>query len=80
MNYENYFEDMFESLTDYRKLVLLTFLIKNDEDFLKEIGFLKSDINRLNKEFKKILMEQNEEKLDHVKNEEESTIERTFNK
>ena len=31
---------------------------------------LKSDINRLNLEFKKFLMEQNEENLNHIKNEE----------
>ena len=31
MNYENYFRDMFESITDYRKIVLLIFLIQNDK-------------------------------------------------
>ena len=36
----------------------------------------KIDINRSNKEFKNILMEQNEENLDHIKNQEESNIER----
>ena len=43
MNHENssYFEDMFESITDYRKIVLLIFLIQNDENLLKEIGFSK---------------------------------------
>ena len=33
MNYENYFKDLFESIEDYRKIVLLIFLIKNDKDF-----------------------------------------------
>ena len=51
MNYENYFKDLFASRPDYRKIVLLMFLIKKDEDLLKECGFLKSDIIRLNKEF-----------------------------
>ena len=33
MNYENYFKDMFESITYYRKIVLLIFLIQNDKNF-----------------------------------------------
>ena len=61
MNYEKYFKDLFESITDYRKIVLLIFLIKNDDKFLQECGFLMSDINSLNKEFKNIITEQNDE-------------------
>ena len=52
--------------------VLLIFLIKNYSDLLKECGFLKSDINRLSLQFKNILIEQNEDYLNHMKNEEES--------
>ena len=48
MNYENYFKDMFESIPDYRKIVLLIFLIQNDKELLFEIGFNERDINRLN--------------------------------
>ena len=44
MNYVNYFKDIFESITDYRKIVLLIFLIQNDKNLLKEIGFSKNDI------------------------------------
>ena len=80
MKCENYFKDMFESIPDYRKIVLLMFLIKNDENLIKECGFLKSDINRLNLEFKNILMEHNEENLNHIKNEEEAVIERFTDK
>ena len=36
MNYENYFKDIFESIPDYRKIVLLIFLIQNDKNLLKE--------------------------------------------
>ena len=61
MNYENYFKDMFESIPDYRKIVLIMFLSKNDDDLLNEFGYIKNDINRLILEFEKILMEQNEE-------------------
>ena len=80
MNYENYFKDLLESITDYRKIVLLIFLIKNDNKFLQECGFLMSDINSLNKEFKNILTEQNDEYLSYIKNEEESLIEDFLNK
>ena len=76
MDHANYFKHLFDSIPDYRKIVLLIFLFQNDNDLLKEYGFLKSDINRLNKEFKTILTEQNEEYLDYIKNEEEAVIER----
>ena len=72
----NYFQDIIESTPDYRKIVLLIFLIQNDKNLLKEIGFSKNDINRLSIEFKNILIEQHEEWLDYIKNEEESIIEK----
>ena len=76
MNNINYFKDIIESIPDYRKIVLLIFLIQNDKNFLKEIGFSKNDINRLSIDFKNILIEQHEEWLDYIKNEEESIIEK----
>ena len=48
--------------------------------FLYECGFLKGDINYLYKELKKILLELNEDYLDHNKNHEESIIEKILNK
>ena len=54
-----YFEDMFESIHDYKKIVLLIFSIQIDKNLLKEIGFSKNDIILLNLEFKNILKEQN---------------------
>ena len=80
MNNTNYFEDLFESITDYRKIVLLMFSIKNDNDLLADCGFLKIDINCLNLEFKNILMEQNEEYIDYIRNEEKSIIEKFLSK
>ena len=41
MNNENYFEDLFESIPDYRKVVLLLFLIENDNKILQEYGFFE---------------------------------------
>ena len=80
MNNSNYFKDMFESIPDYRKIVLLSFLNQNDKNFLLDIGFSERDINRLNLEFKNLLIEEYEEYLDYVRNEEESKIERFLNK
>ena len=57
MNNSIYFKDIFKSIPDYRKIVLLKYLIQNDENSLKEIGFSKNDINNLNSEFKNIFSE-----------------------
>ena len=76
----NYFKDIFESIHDYKKIVLLIFLNQNDKNLLKEIGFSKNDINLLNLEFQNHLIEQNEDFLSYIKNQEESIIERILNK
>ena len=80
MNNVNYFEDLFESIPDYIKIVLLMFSIRNDVNLLDECGVLKCDIHYLYKKFKDILFELNEEDLDHSKNEEESILEKFLNK
>ena len=80
MDNENYFKDIFESIPDYRKIVFLIFLIQNDKNLLKEIGFSKNDINRLSIEFKNILLEEFEEYLSYIKNQEESILEKFLNK
>ena len=60
--------------------MVIIFLNKNDSDLLNECEFLKNDNNRLNLEFENLLIEQNEEYLDQIKNEEESKIERILKK
>ena len=80
MDNENYFKDIFESIHDYKKIVLLVFLIQNDKNLIKEIGFGQYDINRLSIEFKNILLEEFEDYLSYIKNEEESIIERILDK
>ena len=50
-------------------------MIKNDNKFQQNCGFLKSDIDTLNEEFKKIITEQIEENYHFLKNEEKSLIE-----
>ena len=80
MNNITYFTNLFDSIPDYIKIVLLMFLIKKDVNLLYESGFLKGDIIFLYKEFRNILLELNEEYLDHFKNQEESIIEKILNK
>ena len=79
MDIVNCFEDLFESIPDYKKIVLLMFLIKNDVIFLYECEILKDDINFLHKDFKNNLLELNENYLDHIKNREESILEKFLN-
>ena len=80
MNNINYFKDLFESIRDYEKIVLLIFLIQNDKNLLKEVGFNKNDINQLNLEFKNILINEFEDYLDYIKDQEESIFEKFLNK
>ena len=75
-----YFKDLFESIHDYKKIVSLIFLIQNDKNLLREIGFSKNDINQLSIEFKKTLLEELEDCLSYIKNIEESIIEKILNK
>ena len=80
MNNVIFFTDLFESIPDHKKIVLLMFLIKNYVNFLYECGFPKGDINFLYKEFKNILLELNEEYLHHIKNQQEPILEKFLNK
>ena len=48
MSNENYYRDLFESIPEYKKIVLLIFLIQNDKDILYEVGFSENDLDLLN--------------------------------
>ena len=80
MNYANLLRDSFESIEDYRKIVLLLFLIQYDKNLLNEIGFSKNDFNRLSSEFKNILIAQHEEDMEYIKKQEESNNENFLDK
>ena len=69
MDYEKHFKDLLESVPDYRKIVLLMFLIKNDVDLLVEFGFSKIDGRWLSQEFENILYEQFEDYVNYIKHE-----------
>ena len=80
MTYENFFKKLLKSMPDFRKTVLIIFVIQNDQDLLHEICFSERDINRLNLEFKNILIEDHEDYLENIMNEEESKIEKILHK
>ena len=80
MDYVNYFKDMFQSIPNFRKIAVLIFLFQNEKKLLGENGSSERDDNRLNLEFKNILIEHREEYLEYEEYEEESAIERFLNK
>ena len=75
-----FIKDLFESIPNSRKIVFSIFLFQNDKGLLGENGFSKRDIVCLPLEFKKILLRHHEKYLDYVKSEEDSIIERFFEK
>ena len=79
MDHVNYFKDLFESIPDYRKIVLSMFLKENYVHLLNKCGYIKTDNIRLSLEFKNKLLEQIEENLDFIKNDEESFLEKLLN-
>ena len=59
MDHVKSFKDLFESIPDHKKIVIITFLIKK-VNFSTECRLLKSDINLLCLECKNIILQQNE--------------------
>ena len=53
MNHVNFFKDLFESIPDYRKKLLM-FLIKKNDDLLIECVYSKDHVDRLCLKFKNI--------------------------
>ena len=76
----NYFKDLLESIRENRKIILLCFIIKQDNIILKEIGMSEDFIKKLYNEYKEILKGELDEYNSHLKNLEESIIERILNK
>ena len=62
----NYFRVLFESLPDYRKIVLLIYHNKDDKNLLREVGFSQRDNNLLNVKYRNILIKQYEEYLIYI--------------
>ena len=80
MDLTNYFKELFESMTVFRKVVLLALLFQDNKNLLKEIVLKNKKFNQISLEFLNNLLEQHEEYLEYVKNEDESVIEKFLNK
>ena len=63
MEYVKHFKEVFQSIPDYRTLVLLVFLIENYVVIFQEGDFLTYDIIDLCKDFRKIVLQKNDEYL-----------------
>ena len=71
----NYFKDMIDSLPYYRKIIFLCFIIKRDDDFLKEFGLTDDFIEKLYNDCKEVFENDMNQYFSHIKNLEESILE-----
>ena len=71
-----YFKDILESIPNYRKIILLCFIIKHDDQILKEIGFSDDFIKILYNDCKQMIINDMDLYYSHIKNLEESIIEK----
>ena len=78
MDNVNYFWHWFESIEDYKKIVFLIIILQIDKDLLLAVGFSERDLNHFWREFKNILIKQNEEYLNYIKNQGECIFAMTF--
>ena len=76
MEDKNYFKDMLESIPNYRKIILLCFIIKRDDVMLREFGLSDSFIKKLYDDCKQIMISDMDQYFSHIKNLEESIIEK----
>ena len=72
----NYFKDMLESIPNYRKIILLCFIIKRDDVILREFGLSDDFIEKLYNDCKQIMISDMDQNFSHIKNLEESIIEK----
>ena len=71
----NYFIDMSESIHDYKKIILLCFIIKRDDTMMKDFGLSDDFIEKLYNDCKRIMESDMDEYFSHIKNLEESILE-----
>ena len=64
----NYFKDMLESIPNYRKFILLTFIIKRDIVMLEEFGLSDNFIEKLYNDCKQIMISDMDQYYSHIKN------------
>ena len=76
----NYFKDTLNSIPNYGKIILLCFIIKRDDKILKEFGLSDNFIEKLYDDCEKIIESDIDQYFSHIKNLEESIIEKILNK
>ena len=74
----NYFKDFLELIPYYRKIVLLSFFIKRDDSMLRELGLSDDFIEELFNDCRQIMDSDMNEYFSHIKNLEESILEKIF--
>ena len=72
----NYFKDMINSLPYYRKIIFLCFIIKRDNDFLKEFGLTDDFMEKLYNDCKEVFENDMNQYFSYIKNLEESILEK----
>ena len=72
----NYFKDMLESIPNYRKIILLCFIIKRDNVILREFGLSDDFLEKLYNDCKQIMISDMDQYFSHIKNLEESIVEK----
>ena len=73
-----YFKDMLNSIPNYRKIILLCFIIKREHTMLKEFGLSDDFIEKLYNGCKQIMESEMDQNFSHIKNLEESILENIF--
>ena len=71
----NYFKGLLKSIHDCNKIILLIYIIKQDDNILIESGMSQKVIDKLYSGCKKILNNELDDYNDHIKNVEESILE-----
>ena len=72
----NYFKDLLKSINDYAKIILLIFIIEKDCNVLNEAGLSDDFIDKFYKRCTKVLNQELDNYNDHIKNLEESILEK----
>ena len=67
---------MLESIPNYRKIRLLCFIIRRDDVMLREFGLSDDFIEKLYNDCKQIMFSDMNQYFSHIKNLEESIIEK----
>ena len=72
----NYIKDVLNSLPYYRKIIFLCFIIRRADTMLKEFALSDDFLEKFYNDCKQILMSDMDQYFSHIKNLEESMLEK----